>query len=270
MAVAHAAGYDALAKVVSALKDESLPATATAPLQHTQLTDYINMCIDLVYACNFQCLLLSGWGKHNSCVRRLQVAKTAYATAMKCVVSSCQPLPPLITSQLFPELSVFVLPESLPPPLRQPVEGLHALFTHTLFYAAQTYANLSRADKSARYVEATLQRQLDLCGDGSVVRRAATEVTNEHEQLAQINAVEWAKNALRLSEYFIANSQFTHAVYCLTASDIMIGRMPVPTPGSSASLEFVVQWGAVHVLSVDGHDYVFYAVEQVKLKRSSG
>jgi hypothetical protein len=234
MLCAHTAGHDTLSSVIAELQPVTAPDAAQAVSTVDQLMQHLDKAIDVLYACNFQCLLLSGWGKHNSCLRRLRLAKAVYSSTMAALLRTLEAshtsVPPLIVSAQFPKLSVFVLPESLPTLLQAPMETVHALFTHTLFYCAQTFGSVHRPDKSAAYVEATLQRQLDLCE--GVRRRPVAAVTNEYEQLADVNEVEWAKNALRLSEYFVTNFQWQHAVYCLTASDIMFKRISAPEPDS--------------------------------------
>ncbi len=71
---------------------------------------------------------------------------------------------------------------------------------------------------------------------------------NEQEELTPLNALEWCKNALRLSDFFVSGQQFLDAVYCLTASDIMFKRVPQPRPDGATAVGPLVVVVACHVL----------------------
>lgn len=241
------AGFVLLTSVTKRLLPLVLPPPAVSTLP--ALRRYLLLAADLLYSCNFQCLLLSGWAKHNSCARRLRIAKAAYSGALHATrtLLGLGDSPSLRLSPSFPSLSIFLLPEDVPPLIQGPLEAVHALFTHTLFYCAQSFGNLGRPDKSARYVEATLQRQLDLCA-GTVKLPPAAEVRNEYEQLTDINCLEWAKNAVRLSEYYVGNCEWVAAAHCLTAADVMIKRVAAVDTDAGALAPWVCAGVFVYVL----------------------
>jgi len=78
-------------------------------------------------------------------------------------------------------------------------------YTQTLFYLAQVYGKLKKADLSASYCAKTLQRQV---------------------QSGNFQIKDWAINCVSLSDYFLENHNYAQAEYCLWAALRMLPSDP--------------------------------------------
>ena len=243
-----AGGYDTLQGVVDKLWPRIADA-ACGPSEETEAesttatadaaASTVSRCVNFMFACNFQCLLLTGWARHNTALRRLRAARAAFAVAVRCAGESgggdAPPYP------WRPEGT------AARTPLASAVQCVHALFTHTLFYYAQVYGSLGYSAKSAKYVELTLSRQLLLSaavardgGDGGADEPGSDNAgvdmsVHEYEVVTPLDPTEWCKNALRLADYFLSAQLFQKTLYCLTAADVMLSRVPAPAPGGPLS-----------------------------------
>jgi hypothetical protein len=312
-----AAGFDALQGVVDCLWPaiQGVDAAAVAASPASALGPLLLRVVNIMHACNFQCLLLTGWSRDNAGARRLRIARGAFRVAQRCLAAAAGgPAAPATAGSAVGDLWH---PAHVPdlPGVRAAAEAVHSLYSHTLFYFAQVWGNLGFAAKSARYIEATLQRQLDL-GEALASRDSAaaaaapsspaaaapavpplphtrtgsapegpatgeagtsaqapaavptappaapgaaapspaaavagessaapppdpTPVTpddlsvHEYEHVTEVDGKEWVKNALRLTDYYLAMHQFTKALYCLTAADIIFER-PASKPADGA------------------------------------
>jgi hypothetical protein len=65
------------------------------------------------------------------------------------------------------------------------------------------------------------------------------DVTNEYEQLSAVNELEWSKNAMRLSEYFVVNAQFDFSAQSLTAADIMLKQLAADATLAGECVELI-------------------------------
>ena len=65
------------------------------------------------------------------------------------------------------------------------------------------------------------------------------DITNEYEQLSAVNELEWSKNAMRLSEYFVVNAQFDFSAQCLTAADIMLKQLAADATLAGEIIELI-------------------------------
>ncbi len=74
---------------------------------------------------------------------------------------------------------------------------LETNYTQTLFYLAQSFGKLKKADLSASYCAKTLQRQLE-------------------SKTYQIK--DWAVNCISLSDYFLTNHNYAQAEYCILSA----------------------------------------------------
>ena len=79
-------------------------------------------------------------------------------------------------------------------------EDLH---THTLFYLAQVYGNLSQPSLSALYCQQTLSRQLDTCC---------------------CDPIDWSLNAATLSQHYLGTGALVQARHCLACASRMLCR----------------------------------------------
>ena len=75
---------------------------------------------------------------------------------------------------------------------------LESLHTHTLYYLAQTYGNLSKPALSANYCHTTLGRQI---------------------MSKQYDAIEWSLNCATLSQYYLNTDNYRQARHCLASSE---------------------------------------------------
>ncbi|KAM3625104.1 uncharacterized protein V6R79_006893 [Siganus canaliculatus] len=88
-------------------------------------------------------------------------------------------------------------------------------YTHTMYYLAQVYKNLSETERAATYCHSTLQRQL---------------------QLNQFNPMEWALNAATLSQYYITKGRYMEGRHCLSAATVISG-LAGEVPSEAAAQE---------------------------------
>ena len=84
---------------------------------------------------------------------------------------------------------------------------LESLNMHTLFYLAQVHSALGNAAESAMCCHRTLQMQ---------------------HKTGQYSPVEWAKNALSLSEHFMLSGEVVRAEHCLKAAQQIAAEEPDP------------------------------------------
>lgn len=145
--------------------------------------------------------------------------------------------------------------------LRSSVVTLQALYTHTAFYHAQVLTPLGLRSLAAQAVERTLLRQLKFqlpfLSDSAAATmvgqlqatglpspppatpdadasegvelpahiasnlRMHTAGTGDAEAL---DALQWARFAMKLSDYYAIRRQYTAAAHCLRAADIILGR----------------------------------------------
>ncbi len=95
-----------------------------------------------------------------------------------------------------PKSNSLCFPQRLLPfkSLEARITAFETAHTHTMFYLAQCYGHLGDAAKSAEYCQRTLQRQV---------------VAKEYD------VMEWAINCAAMSQYYITQSNFAQALYCL-------------------------------------------------------
>lgn len=77
---------------------------------------------------------------------------------------------------------------------------LESTYTHTLFYFAQVYQQLGKADISAQYVHHTLQRQLDA---------------------QDLDPLDWSLHAATLSQYYMTERNFNMSRHCLASAEVV-------------------------------------------------
>lgn len=158
----------------------------------THLRSHWVTCVHAVLeGCNYLALLLSGWDKHPRALRFLRVGKDTYRTALRQVQSEDAPR----------------------------LRRVDALYTHTLYYFAQVYAHLGCAAASARYVDATLRRQL-------AEQEAHDGVAPiDEEDRASLDRCEWVRNALRLCELHATKRRYHAACAAAAAAEIMLANV---------------------------------------------
>jgi hypothetical protein len=158
------------------------------------------------------------------------------------------------------------------------VHQLESAYTHTLFYYAQIYASLGRREAAAKYIERTLTRQAAAVeaaraaaaasGSTSGTPATATPSAEEEDEKAAeadpftgmtpigmpshtpaspassgVDRLEWARNALRLTQLFVNKRLWAHAACCIAAAEVMLawmvqeklGTSPTVSPGGTSS-----------------------------------
>ncbi|XP_060557605.1 KIF-binding protein-like [Ruditapes philippinarum] len=80
---------------------------------------------------------------------------------------------------------------------------LESTYTHTLFYFAQVYQLLGKADVSAQYCHFTLQRQLDS---------------------SDLDSLDWSLQAATLSQYYMTEREFTMSRHCLASAEVIFAQ----------------------------------------------
>ena len=83
---------------------------------------------------------------------------------------------------------------------------LENAYTHTLYYFAQVYQLLGKAEISAEYCHVTLQRQLDA---------------------PDLNPLDWSLHAATLSQYYMTERKFTMSRHCLASAQVMFAQAEV-------------------------------------------
>lgn len=148
-------------------------------------------------------LVYSGWDNHARALKILRVAKRVHRVA-RSVISASTSAERLDAAEC--------------------IIALDDAYTHLIFYFAQVYGHLGCPAIAARYVERTLMRQL-----------ASDERGRAHSG-ASLDRLEWARNALRLSEAHAvgARPNVVAAALCLAAADLMLGHL-VAEAGSASS-----------------------------------
>jgi hypothetical protein len=112
---------------------------------------------------------------------------------------------------------------------------LTALQTHAFFYLAQVYGALGETALSCKYCSVTLQRQLEahVKGDGARL---------------EFDATEWARNAWRLSDFYMAKSQTKDAAICLLAARRVVERWGDPSVQLEIEAELEKRLARVYIL----------------------
>jgi len=140
--------------------------------------------------------------------------------------------------------------------MRSAMVTLEALCTHSCFFRVQVLSQLAQGRAAAAAVEELLMRQLQhqlpfmlskgaAAGAGGLAPTGDApppsswdEALDVPAHIAQnldmhaagtgdvepLNALEWSRHAMRLSDYYSNRGLYTQAAYCLTAADIMLGR----------------------------------------------
>ncbi|KAL4238818.1 hypothetical protein ACF0H5_003525 [Mactra antiquata] len=83
-------------------------------------------------------------------------------------------------------------------------KSLESTYTHTLFYFAQVYQQLGKADVSAQYIHHTLQRQLD-----------------SHD----LDPLDWSLHAATLSQYYMTERNFNMSRHCLASAEVIFQQV---------------------------------------------
>jgi hypothetical protein len=91
-------------------------------------------------------------------------------------------------------------------------KSFESLYTHSLFYFAQIYGKLGDKQKSAFYVQLTLQRQMDEHNEESNLKLDEfDEKINASEEKVQFEPLDWATHAAALSQYYLCEEDFPTA-----------------------------------------------------------
>lgn len=97
---------------------------------------------------------------------------------------------------------------------------LESAYTHTLFYFAQVYQQLGKAEISAQYCHVTLQRQLEA---------------------PDLDPLDWSLHAAALSQYYMTERRFTMSRHCLASSEVMFAQAEVNNTNTSDEMKEKVE-----------------------------
>jgi hypothetical protein len=186
----------------SSAEADAADGAAALPLQHA-----VRLATAALTAASQLALVYSGWDNHARALRVLRVAKRVHRAARGAVTDATA------TERVGAAAGVLALDDA---------------YTHLVFYFAQVYGHLGCPAIAARYVERTLTRQL-----------AADERGRDRERGASLDRLEWARNALRLSEAHAvgARPNVAAAALCLAAADLMLGHVAAEAGGARAAAD---------------------------------
>lgn len=181
----------------------------------------------VVESCNYLALVYSGWDVPVRSLVCLRFAKAVFRGTLRCF--RCETGP------------------SDAPGLR----SLHSLFTHTLFYYAQIYGKLgggAATGIAARYIEQTLLRQLrEQQAPGSAISTTASVAERGGTYSGPVDGVEWARNAMRISEFHLSRDcGWAAAAHCLVAADVVTALVCKAEESLSEPLQRLRAESAVH------------------------
>eukprot|EP01138_Halocafeteria_seosinensis_P001162 gb/GECG01001188.1/.p1 GENE.gb/GECG01001188.1/~~gb/GECG01001188.1/.p1 ORF type:complete len:886 (+),score=109.53 gb/GECG01001188.1/:1-2658(+) len=217
----------------------------------------VSIAIDVLDANNFLAMLWSGWDENEKALVHLRRAKHSYLRAMKAIGYYCPEYKHLHQAKMesIKEQNDNADKESILWKLHPGLVTIESSYTHTHFYYAQVYGNLGRYYVATKYVESTLYRQLryQLGVRGNHTQEQQVPVTEEEVeryfqrgtetdeetektatteflsdligtgQVEPLDALDWARNAMRLCTFYLNKSRYTFAAHCLKASEIMLG-----------------------------------------------
>ena len=83
------------------------------------------------------------------------------------------------------------------------IDNIEDLYTHTLFFLAQTTKSLDKSDESAEYCGMCLERQL---------------------KSGKYDAREWSLHSACLSQYYLSIDDYVTAHHCLRAASVMLAQ----------------------------------------------
>ena len=194
----------------SALLQCSSVAGAPPPLE-----DHLTLTCFAMDACAHLALLHSGWDNHARALRVLRLSKALYRACTARLSATAAPL-----ARHAPE----ELRTALAPALAPALATLASKLTHACFYLTQVYGHLGCAAVAARYVERLLCRQVVAQGEAARARVREGEVAAAQ---GEADALEWARNALRLGTFHMSRDPPTwgaaHACYC--AAGLMLDSL---------------------------------------------
>ena len=149
-----------------------------------------------VEGCNYLALIYSGWDEPGRSLNYLRLAKAVFSAVARRL------------------RSVSGDPSDPSSPLRAAARTLDSLYTHVLFYYAQIYGKLGATAVAAGYIELTLLRQL-----------------REGSRGGGLDRTEWARNAMRISEFHRSRPRgWSAAAMCLAAADVVVAHACAESP----------------------------------------
>lgn len=149
-----------------------------------------------VEGCNYLALIYSGWDEPGRSLKYLRLAKAVFSAAARRLRS--------VSSDASDPSS----------PLSAAARTLDSLYTHVLFYYAQIYGKLGATAVAAGYIEQTLLRQL-----------------REGSRGVGLDRTEWARNAMRISEFHRSRPRgWGAAAMCLAAADVVVAHACAESP----------------------------------------
>ncbi len=94
--------------------------------------------------------------------------------------------------------------------------NFESLYTHSLFFFAQIYGKLDEKDKSAYYIQLTLQRQLDAYNYSlnSAVETNDKKIDPFGENVI-FDPLEWATHAAAMSQYYLCRDDYATSRYVI-------------------------------------------------------
>lgn len=207
-------GERLLAKIVREIDE----LDKNSGLKYNPLTINLKLCCfnDLVY-------VWSSRAEYKRCLTLMQAIEETYAI-FKSAIEEEKQTPPFDPSELI-ELNSNLTVEK-----RR--SSFESLYTHSLFYFAQVYGKLDEKEKSAKFCQLTLQRQIEdhLAATTSVECNTGGDGLEDNfqqqpQEKVVFNPLDWATHSAAISQYYMCEGDFPTARHCLCCAEAILNKL---------------------------------------------
>jgi hypothetical protein len=202
--------------------------------QNSTSTNYDPLVINFKLNCfNELIFVWSSRTMYRECLNLIQSIEEIYEVYHENSKNICEPFMPV---------EIIILNQNSTDKKRE--KNFESVYTHSLFFIAQIYGKLNDSEKSAYYVQLTLQRHLAEFNESITTdennRQEKKECESDVEQLDEnvsFNPLDWATHSAALSQYYLVQGDFATTRHCLSCADAILNRLNADNKESAADSE---------------------------------